>query len=142
MATDVSMPNTIVSAPAPKTKTDTNKDNTTGLANNFQTFLTLLTTQLKNQSPLDPLDTNQFTQQLVQFAQVEQQMKPERPAWRRLALQKATQTTQALNFVGFNATVDGTKGALKDGSAKWLLTSPAPASATVNILSRGRSRPV
>ena len=37
-------------------------------------FLTLLTTQLRNQNPLDPLDTNQFTQQLVQFAGVEQQI--------------------------------------------------------------------
>src|SRR5437762_14109163 len=45
------------------------------LAGNFQSFLTLLTTQLKNQNPLDPLDTNQFTQQLVQFAGVEQQLK-------------------------------------------------------------------
>jgi len=41
------------------------------LASNFQAFLQLLTTQLKYQSPLDPLDTNQFTQQLVRFAQVE-----------------------------------------------------------------------
>ena len=40
------------------------------IAQNFDQFLTLLTTQLKNQSPLDPLDTNQFTQQLVQFAGV------------------------------------------------------------------------
>ena len=45
------------------------------LAQNFDTFLTLLTTQLKNQNPLEPLDTNQFTSQLVQFAQVEQQLK-------------------------------------------------------------------
>jgi len=45
------------------------------LAKNFDTFLTLLTTQLKNQNPLEPLDSNQFTQQLVQFAGVEQQMK-------------------------------------------------------------------
>ncbi len=45
------------------------------IAGNFQTFLTLLTTQLQNQNPLDPLDTNQFTQQLVQFAGVEQQLK-------------------------------------------------------------------
>ena len=44
------------------------------IAGNFQTFLTLLTTQLQNQNPLDPLDTNQFTQQLVQFAGVEQQL--------------------------------------------------------------------
>ena len=45
------------------------------VAQNFTQFLQLLTTQLKNQNPMDPLDTNQFTQQLVQFAQVEQQMK-------------------------------------------------------------------
>ena len=44
------------------------------LAGNFNTFLTLLTTQLQNQDPLDPLDTNQFTQQLVEFASVEQQV--------------------------------------------------------------------
>jgi hypothetical protein len=47
----------------------------TEIASNFTTFLQLPTTQLKNQNPLDPLDTNQFTQQPVEFAQVEQQMK-------------------------------------------------------------------
>ena len=59
-------------------------DNTM-IASNFTTFLQLLTTQLKNQNPLDPLDTNQFTQQLVQFAQVEQQMKSndQLPPWSR-----------------------------------------------------------
>ena len=45
------------------------------IASNFTTFLKLLTTQLQNQDPLSPMDTNQFTQQLVEFAQVEQQMK-------------------------------------------------------------------
>jgi flagellar basal-body rod modification protein FlgD len=45
------------------------------IAGNFDAFLSLLTTQLKNQSPLDPLDANQFTQQLVQFSGVEQQLK-------------------------------------------------------------------
>ena len=43
-------------------------DGSQQLAGNFNTFLTLLTTQLQNQDPLDPLDTNQFTQQLVEFA--------------------------------------------------------------------------
>ena len=38
------------------------------IANNFDQFLLLLTTQLKNQNPLDPMDSNQFTSQLVQFA--------------------------------------------------------------------------
>ena len=44
------------------------------IAGNFTQFLQLLTTQLQNQNPLDPLDTNQFTQQLVEFASVEQQI--------------------------------------------------------------------
>lgn len=44
------------------------------LAGNLNQFLTLLVTQLQNQDPLDPMDTNAFTQQLVQFASVEQQI--------------------------------------------------------------------
>ena len=49
--------------------------NASEIAGNFTQFLTLLTTQLKNQNPLDPMDTNQFTKQLVQYAGVEQQLK-------------------------------------------------------------------
>src|SRR6266536_3957579 len=67
---------------------------------NFTTFLQLLTTQLKNQNPLDPLDTNQFTQQLVQFAQVEQQLKANDQLATLVALEKAAQSTNALAFVG------------------------------------------
>ena len=44
------------------------------LSGNFSTFLNLLTTQLKNQDPTSPMDTNQFTQQLVMYSQVEQQI--------------------------------------------------------------------
>ena len=46
----------------------------TGLADDFDNFLTLLTTQLQHQDPLSPTDTNEFTNQLVQFANVEQQI--------------------------------------------------------------------
>ena len=82
---------------------------TTGatLAGNFQTFLTLLTTQLQNQNPLDPLDTNQFTQQLVQFAGVEQQLKTNDQLTALVSLQQTAQATQALDFVGKTAVVDG-----------------------------------
>jgi flagellar basal-body rod modification protein FlgD len=44
------------------------------VANNYQTFLTLLTTQLQNQDPTSPLDTSQFTSQLTQMTGVEQQL--------------------------------------------------------------------
>jgi flagellar basal-body rod modification protein FlgD len=56
-------------------KTASNDKSRKTIADNFDAFLSLLTTQLKNQSPLDPLDANQFTQQLVQFSSVEQQLK-------------------------------------------------------------------
>src|SRR3954468_10702584 len=84
---------------------------TTGatLAGNFQTFLTLLTTQLQNQNPLDPLDTNQFTQQLVQFAGVEQQLKTNDQLTSLITLQQTAQSTEALGFVGKTAVVDGSK---------------------------------
>src|SRR5579864_9548824 len=65
----------------PPTTTTTNANGTTStqdamsqLSGNFSTFLTLLTTQLKNQDPTSPMDSNEFTQQLVEFSQVEQQI--------------------------------------------------------------------
>ena len=77
-----------------------------GIANNFDQFLTLLTTQLKNQSPLDPLDTNQFTQQLVQFAGVEQQLKTNETLGSLLSLNAAGTATNAVGFIGAKITAD------------------------------------
>src|SRR5476651_1175722 len=104
-------------------------DNTM-IASNFNTFLQLLTTQLKNQNPLDPLDTNQFTQQLVQFAQVEQQLRSNDQLATLVSLQKTTQSTAALSFVGQNVVVDGSTAQLANGQAIWSFTSPKPATAT------------
>src|SRR5258706_10792171 len=77
------------------------------IAKNFNTFLELLTTQLKNQNPLQPLDTNQFTQQLVQFAQVEQQINMNTSLGTMISLQQATQTSAAMGFLGTTVPVDG-----------------------------------
>lgn len=104
------------------------------LANNFTTFLQLLTTQLKNQNPLDPLDTNQFTQQLVQFAQVEQQMKSNSQLETLVSLQQATQATQALGYVGQTVAIDGQTSKLTSSGAGWSFNSSKPATATINIL--------
>jgi flagellar basal-body rod modification protein FlgD len=105
----------------------------TSIANNFDQFLQLLTTQLKNQSPLDPLDTNQFTQQLVQFASVEQQLKTNDTLTALLSLSKATTTSNALSYVGKTVTADGSTSPLVNGSAKWSINSPAAGTATVVI---------
>ena len=105
------------------------------LAGNFDTFLQLLTTQLKNQNPLDPLDTNQFTQQLVQFAGVEQQINMNQQLTALVALQKATQTTSAMSFLGSTATVDGTTTKLSNGAASWSFAVDKPSTAAINIKS-------
>ena len=105
------------------------------IAGNFQAFLQLLTTQLKNQNPLDPLDTNQFTQQLVQFAQVEQQLKSNDQLGQLVKLEQTTQATYALGFVGQRVVVDGSTAPLANGSATWNLTVPKPTVATINIKS-------
>jgi flagellar basal-body rod modification protein FlgD len=103
------------------------------LAGNFQTFLTLLTTQLQNQNPLSPLDTNQFTQQLVQFASVEQQLKTNDQLTALVALQQTAQSTQALTFVGKTAVVDGSTAALSNSSATWNLGVPVNSNVHVSI---------
>jgi flagellar basal-body rod modification protein FlgD len=103
------------------------------LASNFQTFLTLLTTQLKNQNPLDPLDTNQFTQQLVQFAQVEQQIKQNTQLETLISIEKSAQATTALAYVGATVAIDGQTAALKNGQATWTFNVPKPVTAQVTV---------
>jgi flagellar basal-body rod modification protein FlgD len=100
------------------------------IAGNFTTFLTLLTTQLQN---LDPLDTNQFTQQLVQFASVEQQMNMNTQLQALVALQQTAQNSQALGFVGKTVTVTGSTAPLTDGRAQWTFNPSTPATATFTV---------
>jgi flagellar basal-body rod modification protein FlgD len=114
------------------------------IASNFDQFLTLLTTQLKNQSPLDPLDTNQFTQQLVQFAGVEQQINTNKlleglvgnQNGGQSALGRAQLVSNAMGFVGATVTADGTKTQLANNQAKWKLTAPRAGEATVTVTDR------
>lgn len=104
------------------------------IAGNFQQFLTLLTTQLQNQSPLDPLDTNQFTQQLVQFASVEQQLKTNATLTTLAAGAKASTAASAAGLVGATVTADGASAPLSGGQATWTVNpAKAAASATINI---------
>lgn len=78
-------------------------NSTNALANLSQTadkFLTLLTTQLKNQDPLAPMDSTQFTQQLVAFTGVEQQINGNKKLDQLIALNQGDQLTSAVGFIG------------------------------------------
>jgi flagellar basal-body rod modification protein FlgD len=104
------------------------------IAQNFDTFLQLLTTQLKNQNPMDPLDTNQFTQQLVQFTGVEQQLKTNDYLAAMVQATQNSTNTEAVNYVGKVVTADGTKTQLSDGAATWHFSVPKAASIAVSVV--------
>lgn len=99
----------------------------TRLTGDFNTFLTLLTTQLQNQSPTDPLDTNQMTNQLVQFASVEQQIAMNQNLERLISMQQASQVTAAAPLIGQRAEVESDSLTLQNGQAE--LRLPAAGSA-------------
>ncbi len=94
----------------------------------FNTFLTLLTTQLRNQSPTDPMDTNRMTQELVQFASVEQQTRMNEQLEQLVSLQQAAQLTAAAPLIGRAVEVESDRLALQDGQAA-LRLPPATGSA-------------
>jgi len=93
------------------------------LSGNFQTFLTLLMTQLKNQDPTSPLDTNQFTSQLVQFAGVEQQIATNRSLGQLIDLTQSGQVLQSSAMVGRRVEFASDQLSLQDGSATVKFTS-------------------
>jgi flagellar basal-body rod modification protein FlgD len=132
----------VVSGTTPPTTSSSSSSSSSGsgtnqtIAGNFQTFLTLLTTQLKNQNPLDPLDTNQFTQQLVQFAGVEQQLKTNDSLSSLVTLEQTAQSTQALSFVGKTAEVNGSTTALSNSQATWNLNVPSDCNLSISIANK------
>src|SRR5262249_25107311 len=82
------------------TATGNSTDALNKLSSDFNNFLTLLTTQLKNQDPLAPMDSTQFTQQLVAFTGVEQQINSNKKLDQLIALNQGDQMTSAVNFIG------------------------------------------
>lgn len=81
-------------------------DSRIGLADDFDSFLQLLTAQLKAQDPLSPLDANQFTQQLVQFSGVEQAIKTNQALGQLVALMQGDQITRSLDYLGAEVTAE------------------------------------
>jgi flagellar basal-body rod modification protein FlgD len=111
----------------------TNQTATSQLAGNFNQFLRLLTTQLQHQDPLSPMDPNQFTQELVQFSSVEQQIQMNTGLSTLISLQQNAQLTSALGFLGHTVVVNGSVAQLADGHATWNYSVSKPSTATINV---------
>lgn len=125
-------------AAAASTAAATSKDVTAlgkaNLVNNFDTFLSLLTTQLKNQDPLSPMDSTQFTQQLVQMSGVEQQLLTN-DLLKQVASNTGTGISTAVGLIGKNVRAVSDNAQLSNGQAQWVYNLPSNAtSATVEIV--------
>ena len=98
------------------------------LAKNFDTFLKLLTTQLRNQDPTSPMDTKEFTNQLVQFSQVEQQINQNKNLEKLVSLFETQNTNTNVGYIGKEVVVEGNKAALNAGEkVNWMTDIPAGA---------------
>jgi len=134
MTTTTAVPTTTTPVSTTNSSTSTDNAGLAQLADNFNSFLTLLTTQLQNQDPLDPLDTNQFTQQLVEFTSVQQQVDMNTNMQTLISLQQTSEASSAMQYLGANVTLSGSTATLAAGSpATWSLNSPSPATANVTI---------
>src|SRR3954463_1904893 len=102
------------------------------IAGNFDTFLQLLTTQLQNQNPLDPLDTNQFTQQLVEFSGVEQQLKTNDFLSSLVQANANTTNSNAVGYIGKTVTASGVRAELANNKATWSFNLKDAATVTVS----------
>ncbi|MET3824983.1 flagellar basal-body rod modification protein FlgD [Sphingomonas sp. PvP055] len=92
----------------------------TKLTNDSTTFLKLLTTQMQNQDPLKPMDTSEYTQQLVQFSQVEQSIQQNQSLKDILAKLSSADLSNAAALIGHVASFDSSIAGLgSTGDATW-----------------------
>ena len=98
--------------------TSTSQD-ASSLAGNYTMFLNLLTSQIKNQDPLSPMDTTAWTNQLVQYSSVEQQLKANQFLEKIAAGNGTSDMNAAVSYIGKTVSAATDTAALKDGAAKW-----------------------
>jgi flagellar basal-body rod modification protein FlgD len=97
------------------------------LASNFDTFLKLLTAQLQNQDPLEPMDSAKFTEQLVQYSSVEQGIYTNKNLETLIALQQGGGLGSAVSYIGREVAAVNSNAALTGGEANWTYTLPREA---------------
>ena len=93
-------------------------------------FMQLLITQLQNQDPLSPMDSNQFTQQLVEFSQVEQQINTNSNLQTLISLQQGGSASGAVSYLGKTVTISNGNASLMGGTATWNYGLAASSAAT------------
>jgi flagellar basal-body rod modification protein FlgD len=107
-------------------------------------FLRLMTTQMKNQDPLDPMKSSEYTQQLAQYSQVEQSVQQTNALKEILNRMSAQDMATAANYIGREASFDGAVSSLDNagGSASWTYTVARPVASISATISDANGRVV
>lgn len=103
------------------------------LSSNFNDFLQMLMTQLQNQDPTSPMDTNEFTSELVEFSGVEQQINTNSSLTQLIQLTQAGETMQGTSMTGKQVTVQSSQIALQNGSGTLNFTDPTAGPVAIAI---------
>lgn len=111
----------------------TTSSSLTALSNNYELFLSILTTQIKNQDPLNPMDSSKYTEQLVQYSSVEQQIKTNDQLGDLLSVMAATTASSYVSYLGTNVTAAGNTTSLRDGEAEWTYDTPESGKARIEV---------
>jgi len=127
--------NTTAAAASASTAASASSTSANTLNANFNDFLTLLTTQLQHQDPLSPMDTTQFTNQLVQFSSVEQQIKSNDTLTKLLSAQTLNMTALGVSFIGKNVQVQGNSFSTDGTGATQQFAYTLPATAAKGTIS-------
>ncbi len=134
MTVSPTSPTSPTAPPANPAASTASTDPMSQLSGNFSTFLTLLTTQLKNQDPTSPMDSNQFTQQLVMYSQVEQQIQSNTNLKTLISQGSSNAASMTTSYLGKKVSVTNGQASLTGGAANWtynLATAAASAQLTV-----------
>jgi flagellar basal-body rod modification protein FlgD len=129
------MTDAISFVPTPTTNTGANAATAQSqLAGNFDTFLTILTAQIQNQDPLEPMDSSQFTEQLVQFSGVEQQIKANGQLEQLLAATYSSAGAALSGYLGQRAEIDTAGAQFTGDTVNWRFALPSDAAeATITV---------
>ena len=132
-------------APTSNTTTPTTTSSTSSnisISGDFNQFLTLLTTQLKYQDPLAPMDSTQFTAQLAQFATVEQTSNLNTNMKSLISITQGNQAAAAINYIGKTVQVNNPTATLDNGQASFTYSLSGQSVATALVVTNSLGRAV
>lgn len=104
---------------ADKTTASSSSDSSRSLSEEKQIFLNILLTQLENQNPLDPVDTTEFTNQLVSYSSLEQEMEMNENLQAVISSLNSSNALSSISYLGTNVDVDTSASVMQGGQAQW-----------------------